>query len=277
MKNRIIPAALLLALALVSQTGAACAFVRGGHTEAGPLAAAAAGADHDDSDYTERDESRQSYKLSPGARVALESVSGHVTIETTNGGEAEVHIVRTARRREDLRCREFKAEAGASELRLSGSDDRRECRNVQVRQTVSLRLPRAVNLEVTSVSGHVTVGEIDGTVRLTSISGHANVKQATGEATFTSISGHVTVNMSKVGGRGIRMSSISGNIEVGLPDGANADYRVSSISGRVTADVPNVTVQKSGPADYEGRIGAGGTEMTFNSISGNVRFRRAGV
>ena len=76
--------------------------------------------------------------------------------------------------------------------------------------------------------------------------------------------------MSKVGGRGIRMSSISGNIEVGLPDGANADWRVSSISGRVIVDAPNVTMQKNGPADFEGRVGGGGTEMTFSSISGNV-------
>lgn len=272
MTNRKLLTALLLALALVSQLAAGCAFARGGRAEAGW-----AGADALDGDYAERDESRQSYKLSPGARVALESVSGHVTVETTDGGEAEVHIVRTARKREDLRCREFKTEAGASELRVSGSDDRRECRNVQVRQTVALRLPRAVNLEVTSVSGHVSVGEIDGSVRLTSISGHAEVRGAAGEATFTSISGHVAVNMSKVGGRGIRMSSISGNIGVGLPDGANADFKVSSISGRVTADVPNVTVHKAGPAGYEGRIGAGGTEMTFDSISGNVRFRRAGA
>lgn len=272
-----------LALAFAAQAFAACADARTGR--AGTTAAAAAtganesakegAAGRDDDEYTERDESRQSYRLSPGARVSLESVSGHVTIETTGGGEAEVHIVRTARRREDLRCREFKAEATPTDLRLSGNDSRRECRNVQVQQTVNMRLPRAVNLEVTSVSGHVRVGELDGSVQLTSISGHATVKQAAGEAAFTSISGNVNVNLSRVGGRGIRVNSVSGNIEVGLPEGANADFRVSSISGRVIADAPGVTLQKSGPSDYEGRVGSGGTQMTFNSISGNVRFRRA--
>lgn len=272
MKNPKMLAA-VLALALTSPSAAACALARGGRTEAD---SAVATAGSDDGGYTERDESRQSYKLSPGARVALESVSGHVTVETTGGGDAEVHIIRTARRREDLSCRPFKTEASASGLRVSGNDNRRECRNVQVRQTVNLRLPREVNLEVTSVSGHVRVGEIDGSVRLTSISGHADVEQATGEASFTSISGHVTVNMSKVGGRGIRMNSISGDIEVGLPAGANADFRVSSISGSVIADVPHMSVQKAGPAGYEGRVGAGGTEMSFTSISGDIRFRRAG-
>jgi DUF4097 and DUF4098 domain-containing protein YvlB len=255
-----------LALALAAQTFGACAWARGGGVKSMVF---------DDDDYTERDESRQSYRLSPGARVELNSVSGHVTIETGSGSEAEVHIVRSARSRDDLRCREFKVAATESGLRLDGSDNRRECRNVQVRQTVNLRLPRSINLEVTSVAGHVKVGEIDGSVRMTSIAGHATIRQAAGEASFTSISGHVTVNLSRLGGRGIRMSSISGNIDVGLPEGANADWRVSSISGNVTSDAPGVTVQKVGPSDYEGRIGSGGTEMTFSSISGNVHFRRA--
>lgn len=257
----------VLTLALAAQVFGACALAK---SRFAPQRG------HDDGDYTERDESRQGYRLSPGSRVELNSVSGHATIETHAGDEVEVHILRAARSREDLRCREFKVAATGNSLRLDGSDNRSECRNVQVRQTVNLKLPRSVNLEVNSVSGHVRVGELDGSVRMNSISGHATVSQAAGEAVFNSISGHVTVNLSRVGGRGVRMSSISGNIEVGLPEGANADWRVSSISGEVIADAPGVTVQKVGPSQYEGRIGSGGTEMTFSSISGNVRFRRAG-
>lgn len=256
----------LLALALAVQTFGACALAR----------SVAPGVAADDREYSERDESRQSYRLAPGSRVELNSVSGHVTINTHSGGEAEVHIVRAARTRDDLRCREFNVAATDNSLRLDGGDKRAECRNVQVQQTVNLRLPRSVNLEVTSVAGHVTVGGIDGSVTMKSIAGHATVREAAGEAVFSSIAGHVSVNLSRLGGRGVRMSSISGNIEVGLPEGANADWRVSSISGEVTSEAPGVTVQKVGPSSYEGRVGAGGTEMTFNSISGNVRFRRAG-
>ncbi|HLL76138.1 MAG TPA: DUF4097 family beta strand repeat-containing protein [Pyrinomonadaceae bacterium] len=263
-RSRMFAGVLTLTLALAAQTFGACALARSG---------GAPSIVFDDGNYTERDESRQSYPLAPGARVELNSVSGHVTVET-GGSAADVHIVRSARSREDLRCREFKVTATETGLRIDGNDNRRECRNVQVRQTVNLRLPRSVNLDVNSVSGHVTVGGIDGSVKMNSISGHATVRQAAGEAIFNSISGHVSVNLSSLGGRGVRMSSISGNIEVGLPENANADWSVTSISGNVIADAPGVTVQKVGPSSYEGRIGSGGTEMTFSSISGNVRFRR---
>jgi DUF4097 and DUF4098 domain-containing protein YvlB len=270
-----------LALAAAAQAVAACTEARSGRLQAAAMSAsspsdasAPAAPESDDDDYSEREESRQSYRLAPGSRVEINSVSGHVTIKTGESDAAEVHIVRSARKREDLRCREFNVQATERSLRLDGNDSRRECRNVQVRQNLEMRLPRRVNLEVTSVSGHVNVGALDGSVHLTSISGHATVEQAAGEASFTSISGHVGINLSRVEGRGVRMNSISGNIDVGLPAGANAEFRVSSISGEVISDVPGLEVRKVGPANFEGRIGSGGTEMTFNSISGNVRFRR---
>jgi DUF4097 and DUF4098 domain-containing protein YvlB len=227
-------------------------------------------------DFDERDSSRQTYQLSPGANVEINSVSGHVTIETAEMGQAEVEIVRTARTREDLECRKFKVESSSNRLRLDGSEDRRQCRNVQVNQTLNLRLPRRINLDVNSVSGNVRVGELDGTAHLTSISGSATVARASGEAVITSVSGRVSVNLSQLGG-GVRVTSVSGNVEIGLPEGANADISVRSISGEVTADVPGLTLQKVHGSDYEGRVGAGGTPLTFNSISGNVRFHRTGA
>jgi DUF4097 and DUF4098 domain-containing protein YvlB len=166
---------------------------------------------------------------------------------------------------------------------------------VQVHQTLTLRLPRRVNLDVNSVSGHVRVGALDGWAHLHSISGNATVERATGEAlfssisgsavvtqasgkaTFTSISGRVRINLTRLGSEGVRVNSVSGSVEVGLPDGANADIRVRSISGEVTSDVPGLTITKiEGSSDYDGRVGGGGTPLTFNSISGNVRFHRTG-
>jgi DUF4097 and DUF4098 domain-containing protein YvlB len=261
MRGKILAGLLLLACASLAHAGSA--------------GIGAASRSADDSDFTERDSSRQTYQLAPGASLDIFSVSGHVTIETSETGQAEVEIVRTARTREDLECRKFKVEASANRLRLDGSEDRSQCRNVQVNQNLTLRVPRRINLEVKSVSGNVRVGELDGTAHLTSISGSAIVARATGEAFITSVSGRVSVNLSQLGG-GVRINSVSGSVEVGLPDGANADVRVRSVSGEVTADVPGLTLQRIGNgSDFEGRLGAGGTQMSVSSVSGSVRFHRA--
>jgi DUF4097 and DUF4098 domain-containing protein YvlB len=249
---------------------------------------------HDDSDFRERDASRQTYALAPGATVEINSVSGGVTVETSESSQAEVEIVRTARSREDLDCRQFKVETSPDRLRLDGNDERRQCRNVQVHQTLTLRLPRRVNLDVNSVSGNVRVGALEGWAHLNSISGNASVErtvgeavfnsisgsatvaQASGKATFSSISGRVRVNLMRLSAEGVRVNSVSGAVDVGLPDGANADIRVRSISGEVTSDVPGLTINKLEGGGFDGRVGGGGTQLTFNSISGNVRFHRTG-
>ena len=202
-----------------------------------------------DDDLRERDEINQTYRLAPGAEVEVESISGHVKIETAETDTAEVHIVRSARTREDLDCRPVRIEHTDSSLRINGNEQRRQCRNVRVQQQVTLRLPRRISLNVQSVSGHVTAGDLDGPVRFMSISGHATVGNVRGPvnftsisghvrvtsaldaASFTSISGHVTITLSRLGTRGLRAESISGNVELGLADDVNADLRVESISG----------------------------------------------
>ena len=56
----------------------------------------------EDRDFSERDEVNQTYELAAGARVEVSGINGAVDIETASGSTAEVHIVRSARSREDL-------------------------------------------------------------------------------------------------------------------------------------------------------------------------------
>src|SRR5262245_20714246 len=74
----------------------------------------------DDSDFSERDEFRQTYQLSSGSRVELRGINGSVEIETWNGNPAEVHIVRLARNKEDLEYHKILVDAGPSSLVLRG-------------------------------------------------------------------------------------------------------------------------------------------------------------
>jgi DUF4097 and DUF4098 domain-containing protein YvlB len=266
-----------------------------------------------DDDLRERDETNETYRLAPGATVDVHSISGSVKVETASTDTAEVHIVRSARTREELECRPVRIEHADASLRIDGNDQRRRCQNARVRQEVTLRLPRRVELNVESVSGHVNAGDIEGSVLFTSISGHATVgnvngsvrfKSISGHATvgnvsgpvqfnsisghvdvasaldaasFNSISGHISINLARLGARGLRAQSISGSVDVGLSDDVNADLHVESISGDVIADGARITVTKLRENEFTGRVGAGGAPLEFFSISGNIRLHRAGV
>src|SRR5512134_33740 len=76
-----------------------------------------------DSDWPEKDEFQQSYTLAPGSQVEVKAINGSVTIETTNGSAAEVHVIRSARRREDLEYRKVVVEQVGNRFTVRGQND----------------------------------------------------------------------------------------------------------------------------------------------------------
>src|SRR5215471_4004644 len=206
---------------------------------------------HNETHLGEREEIRQSYELSPGARVSVVSISGPVEIETSSGSVAEVHVIRSARNQADLQYRRVIIEHTPNSLTVRGEHDRGTPRGVQVNQHVMLKLPVNVDLNVNSISGHAVIGDIGGRAHINSISGPVTIGDVSGEAVVTSVSGRLSIG--KAGGH-VQVRSISGSVDIGEAVG---HFEATSISGSVRA-----TIQ---------RIGTGG--ITIDSISGGVTLR----
>ncbi len=230
---------------------------------------------YDDSEFTEKDEVRQSYQLTPGATVRVAGINGAVDIETTSGSTAEVHIIRSARSRADLEFRKVIIEHTGSSLVVRGENEQERrydhSRNPQVRQRVMLRLPRQIDLTASGINGRTIVGEVDGPVKVSGINGRVEVAQAVGYSELSGINGAVIVTISQLGERGIRVSGINGAVELRFSDALNADLRVTGINGSVNADMPNVVVQGTvSRNNFNARIGAGGSPINVSGVNGRV-------
>ena len=231
---------------------------------------------YDDSEFTEKDEIHQTYQLTPGATVRVAGINGAVDIETTSGSTAEVNVVRSARTRADLEYRKVIIEHTGSSLVVRGENDseRRSGRGEQpqVRQRVTLRLPRQIDLTASGINGRTTVGEVDGPVKVSGINGRVEVAQAVGYSELSGINGSVIVTISQLGERGIRVSGINGAVELRFTDALNADLRVTGINGSVNADMPNVSVLGTvSRNNFNARIGAGGAPINVSGVNGRVR------
>ncbi|HZG52532.1 MAG TPA: hypothetical protein VEZ40_10395 [Pyrinomonadaceae bacterium] len=231
---------------------------------------------HDDSEFTEKDEVRQSYQLTPGATVRVSGINGAVDVETTSGNAAEVYIVRSARNRADLEHRKVIIEHTGASLVVRGENDseRRYARgdNPQVRQRVTLRLPRRIDFTASGINGKTTVGEIDGPVKISGINGKVEVAQAVGYSELSGINGAVIVTIAQLGERGIRVSGINGSVELRFSEALNADLKVTGINGSVNADMPNVVVQGTvSRNNFNARIGSGGAPINVTGVNGRVR------
>ena len=248
-------------------------------TEVTPRQPAAGASEQHDAgqEYSERDEIRQSHRLTAGARVEVASINGPVVIETADIDTAEVHVVRSAPNREDLRYRRIEIAATPSSLTVKGVRHDDSEPNVRVRHRVVLRVPRRIELSAQSINGGLEVGAINGSVAVRSINGGARIAGAAGHAEITSINGGVTLTMAHLAERGIRMRSINGGIELRFAGEVNADLEITRMNGGLTNGLPNLFLQQTSQhqTNFRARIGAGGIPITIANVNGGVRLARA--
>ena len=127
-----------------------------------------------------REQIDRSFALRAGAKVDLASIAGAVTVETAAGGRAEIHILREAATRGELDCTrtEIESRDGGLSVRQRRAEDGGACRNIRMRQTVRLVVPRNVDLTLDGIAGKVEIGSIDGAVRLRRVAGRTSIAGA---------------------------------------------------------------------------------------------------
>ena len=266
------------------------------------------------SNFRERDETNQTFQLAPGTHVEVSSIRGGVEIVNSDSATAEVKIIRTARTRADLEYHKIEVAQVGNKLVVRGiqEPDQRRGQNIQVNHHVLIKLPRRIDLSVSSISGPLTVGDVDGEVQVNSISGSANLGnmggrlqinsisgnldvgnvgaearvtsisgnlrlgQVNGSLEATSVSGGLYATLVRLSPQGIHIKSVSGSVEIGFKDEVNADFNAESVSGKVYLDVPNaIRDNLVKEPNFRARIGAGGTPIMISSVSGNIRLTRS--
>jgi len=262
----------LLFVAALATTG--CARMIAGESQRG------------DRDLKERDEMRQSYQLSTGARVEVAGISGAVKIETADIDTAEVAIVRYAATRAALEHHKIIVDHSPTSLTVHGEKNDSSVRSMlahlltrrdDVRQEVTLRLPRRVQLFTNGVNGRVTIGEVDGAVSVHGVNGRVEIAQAADHAEVSGVNGGVTMTLAGLGERGVKISGVNGGIELRFANDANASFEVHGINGGVHSDAPDIIVEKDNDdrSNVTARIGKGGAPVSLNGINGGVRLTRA--
>jgi len=224
-----------------------------------------------------RQEIRQTYELSPGARVELIGLNGPVKLETSDTKSAEVYIERTGSSQEALDLRKVTVEASANSLRIQGEKQGGFFSRLfghSSSERVTLKLPRQISLFAKGVNGSFVTSDIDGEVEVVGVNGRVQIASTTGRATFKGINGNMLVGLKKIELDGVTLNGINGNIELQLAADVNADFDARGMNGRVDSDLPNVSIDKSKRGSYWARIGSGGSGITAKGINGNIRLTR---
>ncbi len=187
------------------------------------------------------------FQIPAGAFLRISSVSGHVSVIAEDRADLEV----------DPPDRRIELEDGGRTV------------HVHARSTnLTIRCPRASNVAVGSVSGHIKLEGSFGAVKATTISGHIEIGSAGGDVDVRSVSGHLTVEA--CGGR-CQLNTKSGRISVGRVE---KSVRASTLSGRIevgTAGHDDVDLKTISGAVSVHVEGGRKPRARLRSLSGHVK------
>jgi hypothetical protein len=218
----------------------------------------------------------EAYELDDDARVDIHGINGPVTVEAVDGNTAEVHITSTAGSLSDLDRNQIVVEHTESHLVVHGKGGNdwgfwKWLRGGEVHHTVVLKLPRRVELAMSGTNGNVSVGEMEGAMRISGVNGRVEIGNAGGFAEVSGVNGKVTMTVTELADQGLSVNGVNGGVELRLGAEVNADVNINGVNGKMTIEAPNVEVQEQKRNKLRARIGKGGAGITINGINGGVR------
>ncbi len=155
------------------------------------------------------------------------------------------------------------------------------------RYQYKLKVPKNVKLEAKTINkGDVVVKDIDGPIRAYNVNGEVEIKNARKVLQASTVNGDVTINFLESPKESIDFNTVNGNFNFELPANFSAQVYFDSMHGELYTAFDYRTMKpKVEKSEKNGQfkigtktgveIGAGGPELSFRSINGDVYLKKA--
>ena len=198
----------------------------------------------------------------------------HVEASDEPGIHVSARIQTRARTAADAGAlaREIRIVADGDRLRAEGpaTGDRRSWAVSYV-----VRVPRTLDLDVTTHNGPITVAGVSGRLELEAHNGPIALRGVGGDVRARTRNGPLTVDLegARWDGRGLDAETTNGPVTVHIPDGYSARLETGTTNGPMRIDFP-VTVQGRIGRRIETTLGQGGATIRAVTTNGPVTIRR---
>jgi hypothetical protein len=234
------------------------------------------------------EELRQGWQLAPDAQVRVKDIAGNLTIETHDADIAEVYAERAATRRPVLSELPLTAtyqpatDATPESLTLANPTWQKQVariprpmqilgvgRSPEFRERVVIKLPRRVNLLISHVQGDVTIGVIDGIVRVLNTDGSVCIAQATEVRQLVGIKGSLEATLTKLG-PDLQVAGIGGPVKLHFRQEPDTRIRGDFVLGAINAQLPGFRVTEKRFFRFQGETGKGVSLIKLFNIRNSV-------
>jgi hypothetical protein len=254
------------------------------------------------------DRREQSYRLpAGGGKVVVDDVAGHVRVRGVAGDTVKVVAVQRVHARNapdlELARREMPlqlSQHGDTVIAFVDSPFRDEDGDLRgpwndlpyrVLYDFEVEVPRRAAVVLRTVlDGDLELAGTDGPFEVRNVNGSVRVRDVGGAGTATTVNGELEVRFRENPDAECDFGNVNGDVDVTFQPGLSAEVRFRTLNGEGWSDFPYtlLPVRPQVSEDRRGgkyviksdwsqgiRIGAGGPQLSFGTVNGDVLIRRS--
>ncbi len=235
------------------------------------------------------------------SRLEVDNVFGSIHVTAYGGSEIQMTAEKTidaeSQDRLDAAKREVTLETtqSAGELRLyvDGPFRHRDHwrSGYRVNYDFELKVPSATAVRLATVNhGSIRLEGVSGDFELSNVNGEIEVAETGGSGSAHTVNGKITAAFARNPAGPVSFKTVNGSIEASFRPNLSADVRVKTFNGGAYTDfdatalprVQSVAERRRGRFVYRAdkstslRIGAGGPEIKFQTLNGDIRILKRG-
>jgi hypothetical protein len=256
--------------------------------------------------FAQIDDRSTEHKSYAGVReLVIDNVRGDIEVTASTGSSVEMDIEKTLSARSEDRLAIARKEITLAERREGGLVEvmvdgpfRCHCGDNSInfhgdslysfRYAFKIRVPKNISLDLRTVnSSDIRVQGTAGDFRIRNVNGGIEMRDVEGSGSVDTVNGGVKVTFARNPSGATSFKSVNGTLDVEFRAGLNADVRMKTFNGGMYTDFPvsAVPVAANQPEHRDGklvwrsnrmtavRIGSGGTELSFETLNGEVLIR----
>lgn len=261
----------------------------------------------------ERRETRRLQFSGGGVRtVDVRTLSGSIHVTGDDGSDVRVDAVTRVEADDDatlragLQALKLEAEEKGSTVAITLRDDGESTCGEQERHRgpawwdrrryssstdLAVRVPRDVRVRLCTVNGDVvSVTGVTGDFDVSNVNGKVVLSGMGGSGSATTVNGGIDASFTASPKGESRFKTVNGTIDTTFPREFSADLQLKTFNGELFTDFDTTALpveaeraERAGRPRYvyrqrgftKVRVGAGGPLLTFDTLNGDVRIRRA--
>lgn len=216
--------------------------------------------------------------------------SGHISVETTNGG---IDVIGEDRSDVALEARVQTWAPSESEASQLQNDVAIDTTNGEVRDhgprshflgregysvDYHLHVPRRVAAEIHTMNGGIELTRLEGAIRFETTNGGVNLDQLAGDVRGETVNGGLDVALAgdRWQGAGLHAETTNGGVDLRIPDHYSAHLETGTVNGGISVGFP-ITVQGEIKNSLNTDLGSGGPTIHVQTVNGGVSIARSGA